>query len=167
MKKYFAVVSLLLICSLLFCGCFPEIMVIPDNNTIGETKIFEKDGIKLTLTDHFIEKESEVGFDAYYVSNFGAVVVLKEAFSLEEGLEDLTLEEYISSVIQNNGHTNIQPQNKDGLWFYISDKNGTRRFSYSYKGSDAFWIVQFLCKTQDAPQLEDLFSLWADCVEVE
>jgi hypothetical protein len=32
------------------------------------------------------QKESEVGFDAYYVSNFCGVVVLKEEFTLEESL---------------------------------------------------------------------------------
>ena len=56
-------------------------MIMPDNDTIGQPKIFEKDGIKLLLTDRFIEKESELGFYAYYVSNFCGVVVLKEEFS--------------------------------------------------------------------------------------
>ena len=94
MKKLLAIISLLLSCSLLLCGCF-QIIIIPDNDSIGEPKIFEKDGIKLTLTDDFIEKESELGFYAYYVSNFCGVVVLKEEFSLEEGLADRSLEEYV------------------------------------------------------------------------
>jgi len=167
MKKFFAMISLLLICSFLFCGCFPQIMIIPDSSAIGEPKVFRKGGITLTLTDSFIEKESELGFDAYYVSNFCGVVVLKEEFSLEEGLAERPLEEYIGNVIRNNGHTNIEPQNQDGLWFYVSDGNGTRSYSYSYKGSNAFWIVQFLCMSSDAPALEDLFFLWANSVEVE
>ena len=114
-----------------------------------------------------IEKESELGFYAYYVSNFCGVVVLKEDFSLEEGLADRSLEEYIGNVITNNGHTGIEPQNKDDLWFYVRDNNGTRSYSYSYKGSNAFWVVQFLCMTSDAPKLEDQFCLWANSVEVE
>ena len=167
MKKLLTIISLLLFCSFLLCGCFPKIMIVPDNDSIGEPKIFEKDGIDLTLTDKFIEKESELGFYAYYVSNFCGVVVLKEDFSLEEGLADRSLEEYIGNVITNNGHTGIEPQNKDDLWFYVRDNNGTRSYSYSYKGSNAFWIVQFLCMTSDAPKLEDLFYLWANSVEVE
>jgi len=167
MKKLFVVLSLLLSCSLLFCGCFPEIMVIPDNDSIGESKIFEKEGIKLTLTDKFIEKESELGFYAYYVSDFCGVVVLKEEFSLEEGLADRSLEEYIGNVITNNGHTDIKPQNKDDLWFYVSDSGETRSYSYSFKGSNAFWIVQYLCVSSDANKLEDLFFLWANSVDVE
>lgn len=167
MKKFLAIISMILYCTLLLCGCFPQIMFVPDNDSIGEPVILEKDGIKLTLTDKFIEKESELGFYAYYVSDFCGVVVLKEDFSLEEGLADRSLEEYIGNVIANNGHTDIEPQNQDDLWFYVSDNDGARRYSYSYKGSDAFWIVQFLCMTSDAPKLEDLFYLWADSVEVE
>ena len=167
MKKLFVVLSLLLSCSLLFCGCFPEIMVIPDNDSFGESKIFEKEGIKLTLTDKFIEKESELGFYAYYVSDFCGVVVLKEEFSLEEGLADRSLEEYIGNVITNNGHTDIKPQNKDDLWFYVRDSGETRSYSYSFKGSNAFWIVQYLCVSSDANKLEDLFFLWANSVDVE
>ena len=66
MKRFLAIVSLLLSCSLLLCGCFSQIMIVPDNDSIGESKSFEKDGIKLTLTDEFTEKESELGFYAYY-----------------------------------------------------------------------------------------------------
>ena len=167
MRKLHIVTALLLACSLLLCGCFPKIMFVPSNDSIGEPKTFQKDGIRLTLTDQFTEQESELGFYAYYVSNFSGVVVLKEDFSLEEGLADHSLEQYVRNVIANNGHTDVEPQNKDGLWFYVSDSNGVRRYSYSYKGSNAFWIVQFLCMTSDAPQLEDLFFLWANSVEVE
>lgn len=174
MKKIIAILSFLLAFSLVFCGCIPRkilkpdnVMTIPNKDTIGEPQIFEKDGIKLLLTDQFTEKESELGFDAYYVSDFCGVVVLKEEFSLEEGLADCSLEEYVSSVIDNNGHIGIEPQNKDDLWFYVRDSGGSRSYSYSFKGSDAFWIVQFLCMTSDAPALEDLFYLWADSIEVE
>lgn len=174
MKKIIVMFSFLLVCSLVFCGCLPRamlksdnVMVIPDNETIGEPQDFEKDGIKILLTDQFVEKKSELGFYAYYVSNFCGVVVLKEEFSLEEGLADRSLEEYVRNVIANNGHTDIEPQNKDDLWFYVRDSDGIRSYSYSFKGSNAFWIVQFLCKTSDAPMLEDLFYLWADSVEVE
>ena len=173
MKKLIAIIALLLVFSLALCGCIPKmlinsdnVMVIPDNDSIGEPQIFEKDGIKLLLTDQFIEQESELGFYAYYVSNFCGIVVLKEEFSLEEGLADRSLEEYVRNVIANNGHTDIEPQNKDDLWFYVRDSGGNRSYSYSFKGSNAFWIVQFLCRTSDAPMLEDLFYLWANSIEV-
>ena len=69
-------------------------------------------------------------------------------------------------VIHNNGHTNVKPKTRDGLWYYVTDKDGIRRFSYAFKGFDAFWIVQFLYVTDNADRLEDLFFLWAKGVNV-
>jgi len=169
MRKRIAIATLLITVAVMLGGCFgrmPGVMAIPDNDSIGEPKVFEKDGIKLTLTDRFVETESEVGFDAYYTSDFCGVVVLKEDFTLEEGLEDCPIDEYINSVIENNGHKGVQAQNVDDLWFYVKDEGATQVYSYSYKGSDAFWIVQFICMKKDAPALEDLFYLWASSVEV-
>ena len=173
--KHIIAVCLLVCLVVMLSGCFFQIadilnndavMVIPDNDSIGEPKTFEKDGIKLTLTDKFVEKASELGFYAYYTADFCGVVVSTEAFTLEEGLADIPLETYVQNVIANNGHKDIKAQTKDGLWFYVKDKGGARTYSYSYKGTDAFWTVQFLCMTADAHQLEDLFYLWANTVEV-
>ncbi len=167
MKKCLLILALLLCSVLLLSGCFPDIMVLPDSASIGEPKNFEKDGIRLTLTDRFTETPSELGFYAYYTANFSGVVVLKESFSLEEGLAELSLEDYTRNVIKNNGHTNLKPQCRDDLWFYVRDAGNTRSYSYSFKGSDAFWIVQFICMTSDASLLEDQFFMWANCIEVE
>ncbi len=167
MKKLIIVISLLLSMCFVFCGCRPLIMVMPDTDSTSQAKTFEKDGIKLTLTDQFTETKSKQGFYAYYTADFCGVVVLKEDFSLEEGLADLPLEEYITNVIANNGHTDIEPQSKDGLWYYIRDTGSTHCYSFSFKGSDAFWIVQYICKPSDASELEDTFFLWANTVEVD
>lgn len=147
----------------LLCGC---IMVIPGNDAVGEPKTFEKAGIKLTLTDRFQEQESQLGFDAYYVADFGAVIVLKEPFSLEPGLEEKSVEDYIRSVIKNNGR-DVEPIQRDGLWYYYFDSGDTRMYSYTFKGSDAFYIVQFGCFKRDVSVMEDMIFLWAKAVEVE
>lgn len=145
----------------------PLVMTIPGNDLIGEPQTFEKEGIALLLTDKFVEQKSERGFYAYYVTNFCGVCVLKEEFSLEEGLAERTLEDYIFNVIENNGHTDVKPHSWDGLLFYRSQSGMTVSYSYVFKGSDAFWIVQYLCLTSDEPMLKDLFYLWANTVEVE
>ena len=167
MKKLLGFVAVILSLSFLLCGCLPQVAFVADQDSIGEAAVFEKDGIKLTLTDRFVEKESEVGFHAYYTSNFCGVAVLKEDFSLEEGLAEKSLKDYVADVIENNGHTGVEAQNRGDLWFYSRDVNSTRSYSFSYKGSDAFYIVQFICMTSAAPALEDTFFLWADSVEVE
>jgi len=51
MKKIIFILSLLLSLNIVLCECFSQkpVMVIPDSDSIGESKIFEKEGIKLTL----------------------------------------------------------------------------------------------------------------------
>ncbi len=160
------IISILLTLCLLFSGCM-QVMVIPDNDSIGNSKTFECDGIKLQLTDSFVEEESLRGFDAYYVADFAGVMVLIEEFTLEEGLSERTLEQYVKNVIANNGHTDVEPQYKDELWYYIKDTDSIRYYSFSYKGSDAFYVVQYSCFLSDADKLEDTIFLWAHAVVVE
>ena len=167
MKKIVLLTALLLSISFLLCGCFSGIMVIPNNDSIGEPKKFENDGFAITLTDKFKEQTSEMGFDAYFVTDFCGVVVLREEFTLEEGLAEMSLKKYITNVIANNGYTDIAPQNKDGLWFYERTSDSSYAQSYCYKGSDSFWIVQFLCSPSNVQILEDVFHLWAQSVEVK
>ena len=166
MKKSIFLITLLMISSLL-CGCIMGIMPILDEESIGNPKTFEKDGLTITLTDEFEEQESKLGFDAYYVAPFGGVVVTKEEFTLKEGFAEETLEEYIVNVIANNGYTDITPQNEDGLWYYDHASNTSYGRSYCYKGSDAFWIVQFICMPYHEEQLVDVFHSWALSVTVE
>ena len=77
------------------------------------------------------------------------------------------MEEYVRNVIANTGHTGIEPQSKDDLWFYVRDANGTRSYSYSYKGTNAFWIVQFICDEANEDALKDIFYLWSEGVEIK
>ncbi len=141
----------------------------PDGS-LGKSKTFTGDGFTITLTDLFREQTSEMGFDAYYNSPFCGVMVLKEPFSLQEGMEEETLTEYVESVIKNNGN-DAQPQEKDGLVFYRYsnpdpeyDMSG---YSYSFKGSDAFYIVQFVFLTSDGENLADTIHAFAKSVTVD
>ena len=167
MKKIVLLTALLLSISFLLCGCLPDIMFIPDESSIGQAKKFEKDVFSILLTDKFTEEESQMGFDAYFVADFCGVVVLREEFTLEEGLAEMSLEKYITNVIANNGYTDIAPQTKDGLWFYERTSTTSYAQSFCYKGSDSFWIVQFLCNPSDTELLGDTFYLWAQSVEVK
>ena len=74
-----------------------------DPADLGAPQTFSKAGITLHLTDKFKEEQSERGFDAYYTTDYCGVVVLKEPFTLEEGLAERPLEQYIKNVIENNG----------------------------------------------------------------
>ncbi|MBE6948717.1 MAG: hypothetical protein E7456_02605 [Ruminococcaceae bacterium] len=172
MKKISVLLLITLSISLLLTSCF---FIVPTANVYdgpvdsGKPQEFSKDGITLTLTDEFIEKESERGFDAYYVAPYGAVMILKEEFALEEGLEDRTLDEYIKNVIENNGYDFDPISNHDLLYYYHDETmmgQDTRYYSFVYKGNDAFWIVQFSCFSKDLQEMEPQIMNWAKSVVV-
>ena len=140
-----------------------------DPADLGAPQTFSKAGITLHLTDKFKEEQSERGFDAYYTTDYCGVVVLKEPFTLEEGLAERPLEQYIKNVIQNNGHENIEPQTADGLWYYVNYNNSSYRcvYSYAYKGTDAFYVVQYIINTVDEETLKPVIHDWAKATSVQ
>ena len=142
-------------------------MFIPNSDSIGNGKTFETDGLSILLTDKFTEAEVPTGFDAYFLADFCGVAVMKNEFTLQKGLADQSVKEHLSSVIASSGYTGITPQTKDGLWFIDVSTDDTYVRMYCYKGSDAFYIVQFACNPSVAKTLEDTFYLWAQSVEVK
>ena len=167
MKKALLPALLLTLC-LLMSSCFlvvsrPVQSVPVDPQNLGEAKTFSKAGITLQLTDRFEEEVSQLGYDGYYTSDFCGVVVIREPFSAEEGLSEKTPEAYLQAVIDHNGHQNIRPQQADGLWFYVNYNNSAVRcvYSYAYKGSDAFYVVQYILNQTDEDALRTTIHSWA------
>ncbi len=162
MKKP-AIFTLLLALCLSLNSCFfiplGPLPATPDD--LGTAQTFEKAGITLILTDKFQETQSEQGFDAYYTSDFCGVTVLKESFASTEGLADQSLEEYIKGFLSDIGHSTIEPQNHDGLWYYVKYSNNRCVYCYVYKGSDAFYIVQYIMNTVDEVDLQNTIHEWA------
>ena len=164
MKKIFV----LAVCmTLVFClsGC-GFIQFMPSADEIGESKTFEKDGIKLLLTDAYEEQVSEVGFYGYYVADFGAVMVERTTFKEHPECEGMTLDQFAQSYRNNNGHS-MAIKHDDELVYYVSEKGGRTYYVFFYLGTDSFWTVQYACYTKDAPTLEFTFMLFAAAVEVE
>lgn len=136
------------------------------NGKYGKSKVFTGDGYQITLTEQFTEQKSEMGFDGYYTSYFGAVIIKIEPFTLKKGLEDETVEEYVTGVIKNN-QTDAQPEERDELLFYRYKRDGMCGWNYAFKGDKAFYLVQFLCRDVDASEFEDLFFTIAKMMKVD
>ena len=149
-------------CTLL--GLEKHTNTVPDS--LGEEKVFTCEGLTITLTDQFQEQKSQMGFDGYYASAFSGVMVKAEPFSLEEGLENETLAEYIGNVIENNGE-DAAPEEKEGLVFYRYNNGGNAGWNYAFKGTDAFYLVQFICREDHASELEDFFFNAAKSIAVK
>lgn len=160
MKKIVLWLSMVLMVTTLCSGC---------SFLKPQEKTFTKSGMSITLTDKFYEKDV-VNYTATYGSTDVAIMALKEEFSLLEGLENLSLEDYAQLVIENN-KKDISVEKKDGLTYFLyeAEANGKTYsyFSCVYKGTDAFWLIQFSTVADQYEKKSDQLITWAKSVTVE
>lgn len=136
----------------------------------GNNNVFSVDGMNITLTDSFAEENIE-GFNAAYFSDTMFVFVLKEDFSLLEGSEDLTVDEYIDLVIENNTKNVYTKNNSNGLhgleYEYTDPSSGSTYyyFDFAYKSTDAFWAVNFAVSSENAESFKGQIVKFAQSVE--
>ena len=134
-------------------------------------KKFSVDGMTITLNSNFekVDVDKEHKYDASYGSEEVAVFVLKEEFSLVEGFEDYTLEEYAELLVESNGLSS-DVKIKDGMTFFDYQKKSSkdqktyRYRSYVYKSDDAFWMIQFAIETKNYDDYADSIDEWARSV---
>lgn len=134
-------------------------------------KDFTCEGMTVTLTNRFKETQYE-GYTICYGSPDVMVIVLKESFSLQAGLDQMTLDEYANFVLQANAskspseitkHEGFQSMEYD---FFNENENKTYSyFSTMFKGPDAFWLVQFACLEQDYEANKDMFLTYANSIK--
>ena len=141
-----------------------------DSQPSIEPKTFSVDGMQITLTEDFSEEEFE-GYTSCYGSPEVAVFVLEEEFTLMEGLEDLTVEEYGQLVLDNNGFdSSITLTDVDGLtifeYIYTNPETGDDWYYLCslHKGPDAFWGVEFATLEENSDGYVESFLEWADSV---
>ena len=166
MKRFFVcAVSLVLVLCLTGCGF---IHFMPTAEEIGESKTFQKEGITLLLTDAYGEQVSERGFYAYYVADFGAVMVERIALDEDPAYQNMSLTEFAETYKKNNGHGDDVTLQRDEELLYYENESGNRTyFVFFYQGAEAFWTVQFACYTVDEIVLKSTIFLCAHAVDVE
>lgn len=136
-----------------------------------KTKAFTKKNMTITLPENF--KETTVqGYTVCYESNDAWVLALREAFSLEQGFSNWTLDQY-ADVIRTNSAANSPTQisHENDLTsiehsFFNEDENLTYKYFVAvYKSSDAFWMIQFSCTEDNYDAYRASFIEWAKSVE--
>lgn len=134
-------------------------------------KEFTSNGMTVTLTDAFKEASYE-GYTVCYESKDVAVFVLKESFSIQEGFGDLSVDDYAELVYTANASKNPNAVAKeDGLtvmeYSFLNEQENKTYSYYSamFKGTDAFWLVQFACVEENYEAKRDTFVEWAKTVE--
>ena len=137
-----------------------------------KNKTFTSNGLTVTLTEDF-RKISLPGYTVCYQSESVTVIALKESFSLKEGMKDWTLFEYANRVqVSNHEHSPTVPQKvgdhmvMEYLFFDSIDYTKYHYYTCMYKGTDAFWTIQFICKRDEIAQHKANFIKWADSVRV-
>ncbi len=159
------IVALLLVLTLLAsAGCG-----LRDPVTAKE-KVFSSEGMKITLTEGFQETNIQ-GYTVCYDSSKIAVFALREAFTLLEGLENSPVEDYAQIVLEANKSRGADKvETVEGIpCIEYSYHNDSENKDYSYftatfKASDAFWLVQFVCETANYEELRPTFIHWAKTV---
>ena len=139
-----------------------------------KAKTFSGDnGMRITLTDEFREttvKMSDGSDRVAYESKEVAVFVLREAFTLMEGFEDYSVNQYIQLVIQANNLKSVEKKSADGLssfvYTYTNPETGDvyQFSSYVYKTDDAFWTVQFSTLSKNKEKYAARMTEWAKSV---
>ncbi len=130
-------------------------------------KVFTSDGMHITLTEGFKEKEME-GYTACYDSPEIAVFTLKET---GDNITTMTVLDYAQLVLSANASKS--PKNIetiDGIpsmeYTYTNETTNVeyQYLTFMYKAADAFWLVQFTCKTEDYEADKPYFINWAKTV---
>ena len=125
----------------------------------------------ITLTNQFSEISSG-GYTACYDSQDVAVIVLKEEFSLFEGFDKYTLNEYGNLLITNNNlDSSVKLQNYNGLTYFEyqysnpETKDLYHYFSVVFKTSDSFWMIQFVTLEKNYNYNKQNIINWAKNIE--
>ncbi len=160
-KRIVACVCLLVMITGLLTGCKAS----PEK--------FSAEGMTITLTDAF-KQEAMEGTAAYFESSKALVVAIKESFSQFEDLgmsTDITLEEYINLVVENNKEMQVEHLEIDKLAAFTYENSTNKKdftfFAAVYESDDAFWLIQFACETKDYADMQEDFVKWAKSVEFE
>ena len=125
-------------------------------------KVYTCEELSITLNEGYVETEME-GYTTCFDSPTVAVFVLREEFSLMVGIEDYTLDQYADLVMQANSVRNPQRADTEGLTcmkysYFNAEKNEEYTYlTFLYKSDNAFWMVQFACKSEYYAEHEAYF----------
>ncbi len=136
-----------------------------EDTTSPET--FKVDNMSITLTSDF-EAQNMEGFTATFVDEKNVVVafVIQENFSLLEGFEDWTLDEYASvlrSSIPESAEVGDTKTENGIKYFEYEFTNTELNLTYYYytavfKDTDCFWTVQLMCLAEDKEATKPVFE---------
>lgn len=132
-------------------------------------KEFTSHGMTITLTKDFKE-DSAMGFTTCFSSKDVFIAAQRDTFTLLDGLEDYSLQDYGKLVLENNDMSGSLLKSFNGIpgfEYDYTDPDDGNTYHYRiflYKADDAFWMVQFFTYKDDFSKLESQINQWAKSV---
>lgn len=150
LKKGMKILPISIIFGVIFGFLLTSLILI---NGLKKPKVFEKEGMTITLNNQF-QEVSDADLTACYDSKDVAVFALKEDFSQNEVLRTYSLEQYVNLAISVNNIDSKLQKIDDLTYFEYQSENTETKDIYHYcvfvyKTSDSFWTVQFATKEED------------------
>lgn len=135
--------------------------------------LFSEEGMSIILTDAFEELSTQL-YAACYDSEDVAVFVVKDEFSANNSFSGLALDEYAELVHSSYlAYSPADVEKIEGITCieyrsYIENDNITYVYLTTlFKGSDAFWQIQFSCMEEKYEEYKPQFIRWAKTVETQ
>ena len=128
-------------------------------------KTFTGSDYSITLTNRF-DFDSDEDFTAVYEADDVLVLISKETFASLGEYASISVTEY-NQIIQKDTEapSKTEVRTEDGLCYYEHtlevDGDSYTYHVFAYKGSDAFWLVQFVTFTEDAEKANADIIAWA------
>lgn len=124
----------------------------------GEAKQFKCEEMQITLTDEFM-KVPVADFDACFANEDIVVLVIRDDFSVMDGLENYTLQEYGELSLEANELAEVSKvKQNNGIMYYDYEAENTEEnntyyyYATIFKSKDAFWTIQFAVLTEEVEQ---------------
>ena len=134
----------------------------------GRAKDFTVGDMTITLTEGFT-KQTSPGSLAAFGSKFVEVYVTRD--DLSAATKYFSEEQYASYIITHNGFADCQPQVDDGLVYFVAKQTlrgeTILHYTYVYKTSEDFWLVEFVIRESAAKSRRDDISEWAHSVKFD
>ena len=136
----------------------------------GAAQVYTVEDLRITMTEDFEDIEPE-GYDRVLQKGMCVAMFMEEPFTNLEGMEELSVEEYysllrfynsaVSQSLTEQGITYVQSQYQNPetgiLWHYML---------VAYKGTDAFWLVEFAVPENKWEEMKHELLKWAASVEI-
>ena len=127
-------------------------------NNDGDAKQFRCEEMQITLTDEFM-KVPVADFDACFANEDIVVLVIRDDFSVMDGLENYTLQEYGELSLEVNELADVsEVKQNNGIMYYDYEAENTEEnntyyyYATIFKSEDAFWTIQFAVLTEEVEQ---------------